>query len=82
MPDMPWFFFHLHDDVTPFDEEGKELPDLEAARAQAIGEARQMSCASILERSSVNLHHRIDVADESGEVVAVVEFGHVLTAES
>lgn len=79
---MPRFFFHLHDDVTAFDEEGKELPDLEAARAHAMVEALQLSCVSILENSRINLHHRVEVADDRGKVVAVVEFGDVVTVET
>ena len=32
---MPRYYFHLLNDVDVPDQEGKELPDLEAARAQA-----------------------------------------------
>jgi hypothetical protein len=32
---MPRFFFHVHDDLVAQDEEGLELPDLEAA--QSVG---------------------------------------------
>lgn len=78
---MPRYFFHLHDDVDVEDEEGQELPDLDAARKRGERYALDMTAASVLETRKVNLHHRIDVANESGEIVCTVAFGDVLTIE-
>ncbi|TXN19964.1 hypothetical protein [Methylobacterium sp. WL9] len=33
---MPHYFFDIHDGIHVHDNEGKELPDLEAAKAEAI----------------------------------------------
>ncbi|HWH18879.1 MAG TPA: hypothetical protein VNT77_11220 [Allosphingosinicella sp.] len=78
---MPRFFFHLRNDIDAPDEEGTELPDLEAARAHATAEARNMISVSVLETGRINLHHRIDVGDETGQVVATVEFGNAVRIE-
>jgi hypothetical protein len=79
---MPRFFFHLRNDMSVDDEEGREFPDAGAARLQAVEYAVDMSAASILEHRKINLHHRIEMADESGEILATVEFGDVISVES
>jgi hypothetical protein len=71
---MPRFFFHLYNDMVARDEEGKEFPSLRAAHENAIREARQLACASVLE-GHLTLKHRIEIADESGQVLATVRFG-------
>lgn len=79
---MPRFFFHLRDDMSVDDEEGQELPDVAAARLRAFKYAVDMSANSILEHQKVNLHHSIEVADETKQVILTVEFGDVITVES
>ena len=78
---MPRFFFHLYDDMDVIDEEGVELPDAEAARAKAEANARHMACAEVLD-GHLNLNHRIEVADERGEVFLTVPFGGTVKVES
>ena len=40
---MPRFFFHVRDDGRLFeDPDGGELPDLDAARAEAVAAAREV----------------------------------------
>ena len=39
---MPRFYFHIDDDRTHIDHVGVELPDLEAARAEAVSAAGQI----------------------------------------
>ena len=39
---MPRYFFHVRDGVDLPDTEGFELPDLEAAQAEAIGTCGEM----------------------------------------
>jgi hypothetical protein len=70
---MPRFFFHLYDDVVSKDEEGRELPDLESARAGAIREAREIACEQIKE-GKLSLHHRIEVVDEDDRQVFTLPF--------
>jgi hypothetical protein len=41
-----------------------------------------MSAASVREHRKINLHHRIEVTNDSGEDVATVEFGDVVKVES
>jgi len=64
---MPRYHFNLRDDLDAADEEGMELPDLAAAREQAITEARQIACASLKEQGRINLSHYIEVTDSGGE---------------
>jgi hypothetical protein len=77
---MPRYFFHLYNDVISIDEEGVDLPDLEAARANGIKEAREMMLEMVAE-GRINFSHRIDIADESGAVVDSVSFGDAVTIE-
>ena len=79
---MPRYFFHLRNDLDVPDPEGQELPDLRAARAQAVAYAVDMAAASVLEHRKVNLGHRIDVEDEAGQVLDTVNFGDVVTIET
>ena len=79
---MSRYYFHLRNDISVDDEEGEELPSLDAAHAQAVAYARDMTAASVLEHSRINLHHRIEVADEAGAIVLKVEFGDVVAIEA
>ena len=77
---MPRYFFHLYNDVISMDEEGVDLPDLEAAHANGIREAREMMVETVGE-GRINFSHRIDIADESGAVVDSVTFGEAVAVE-
>jgi hypothetical protein len=68
------YFFNLYDDLVSIDDEGKEFPSLEAARRNAMHEAREMACAQVV-AGHVNFAHRIEIADEAGEVLETVHFG-------
>lgn len=76
---MPRYFFDLHNDIETWDQEGKELPDLAAAREKATASDREMICSSIKKLGSVNLDHRIDVRDETGDIVMTVPFREAFT---
>jgi hypothetical protein len=71
---MPRYFFDLHDDMDVIDNEGVELPDLMAAKAHALGEARTMIQASVAETGRIDLRHRIDIRNENRAVVHVIRF--------
>ena len=62
---VPHFYFHLYDDQDLLDEEGTDLPNAAAARAHAIGEAREMACDEV-HHGHLNLDHRIEIEDEQG----------------
>ena len=78
---MPWFYFHLHNDIDAPDHEGVELPDLEAARAHAIRQARVTFGETAKDVGRVVLHHRIDIENKAGEVLATVLFGDAVMVE-
>jgi hypothetical protein len=78
---MPRYFFDLHNDVEALDPEGKELPDLAAAKANVLAEAREMIKTSIDETGRIDLHHHIDVRDESGTIVYVMHFEDAVTVQ-
>lgn len=71
---MPRFYFHLHDDLDAPDDCGADLPDLEAARAYAIANARDVACESIA-KGHLNLEHFIEVTGDDGAPLLRVRFG-------
>jgi hypothetical protein len=78
---VPRYYFHLRNDMDADDEEGQDLPDLETARERAVQYALEMTAVSVKETRKINLHHRIEVADEAGAILCAVEFGDVLRIE-
>ena len=66
-------FFHVYDDVIVHDEEGAELPNVEAARLNAIHAARDI-IAEQVRHGHLVLSHWIDVVDDQGEAVMTVTF--------
>lgn len=76
---MPRFYFHVHNDIDAKDEQGITLADLAAAKQAAIEGARAMMAEHVTKGRPVTLHHRIDVADESGKVLASLPFRELIT---
>lgn len=72
-PQMPRYFFHVHDDIDALDEEGQEFPNSEAALNGATGAARQLAAEQVTQ-GKLHLDHRIEVADDSGKVIATIAF--------
>jgi len=77
---VPRYFFNLYNDVTAMDPEGMELPDLAAARAEAITNIRGLLTEDVL-RGRIVLRHRIEIADESQAVVDKVAYGEAVEIE-
>lgn len=75
---MPRFYFHLYNDLTSMDEEGLELPNVAVAHQRAITITREMA-AEAVRNGVLVLDHRIEVADERGEIVAKVLFRDAVT---
>jgi hypothetical protein len=75
---MPRFYFHVYNDVIAIDEEGLELPDLEAAREQAMDSARELVCESI-HKGHLNLDHRIEVDDEHHRRLMTISYRDAFT---
>jgi len=74
---MPRFFFHLHNDDDTPDEEGRELPGIEVARAAAIADARHMAAESV-RSGRLDLSHFVEVADAAGERLFRISFGEAV----
>ena len=78
---MPRFYFHLYNDMNAVDDEGKELPNLAAARAFAQEQARQLIGEMIKESGRIVLSHRIDIEDAQQRPLDSVHFRDVVTVE-
>ena len=75
---MPHFYFHLHNDLEALDPEGRDLPDLAAARDAATRAVRELAAETVAE-GRLNLGHFVEVADGAGEPLFRVAFGDVIT---
>jgi hypothetical protein len=78
---MPKFYFHLHNDIDAPDEEGVELPSLEAAREYATENALFTMAQTLKDEAHINFHHHIDIEDEHGNVLETVRFKDVAKIE-
>lgn len=78
---MPRFFLHLRNDIDVPDDEGIEVPDLEAARAEAIVNARFSLAQVAMDEAKINFSHRIDIEDEHGRTLDTVWFRDVVVVE-
>jgi hypothetical protein len=71
---MSRFYFSVITNAEKIiDEEGTELPDLNAARAEAIEDARALMSDAILGGRDIS-DRSIEISNESGEVLMVVPF--------
>jgi hypothetical protein len=70
---MPLYFFHLKDgaDVV-LDPDGTEMP-ADAVAASALRQARDCIAGDVL-RGWLDLHYRIEVHSEGGEIVHSLPF--------
>jgi hypothetical protein len=75
---MPRYFLHIEDGHQQIrDEEGSELPDLTAAREEALASARQLWAAAIIEQQDLSTR-RFLVADNDGGALLAVPFTDAL----
>ena len=70
---MPRYFFHVYDDVIAHDDEGLELPNIAAARLNAMRGARDLIAEQVRHGYFV-LSHWIEVLDDQGETVLTLPF--------
>ena len=71
---MPLFYFHLHDRFGfTQDSKGRELGGLDQAHQRALLEARALICEDV-RTGHLDLSGRIEVVDDSGEVVLTLSF--------
>lgn len=79
---MTHFYFHVSNSIGWVrDEEGRALPDLETAREQAREDVRSI-ISDEAKRGVVDLRGRVEIADASGNVVAVVPFRDAVEVRS
>jgi hypothetical protein len=75
---MARFYFHLRSaDELAQDDEGLELPDLAAAREQAIASAREIVADAIKAGKTKTLRHFV-IADENGREILTVPLKDVV----
>ena len=70
---LPHYFLHVRNGWPTEDPEGADFTDLEAARMEAIGAARELLSEAIL-AGNLLLEHKIEIADEAGRVLLTVPF--------
>ena len=75
---MPHYYFHVREGADlSRDEEGQDLPNADAARREAINSSREILGEKLLHGGSLN-HRTIEIADETGHVVDVINANDVL----
>jgi hypothetical protein len=74
---VPHYFFHLYNDLETHDEEGRDLPGIEAARRAAEEDARHMAAESV-RAGRLPLDHFVEVAADDGQPLFRVTFGDVV----
>ena len=70
---MPRFHFNVYDGVSDIDKEGVELPDWEAARAQAVRVAGQI-IKDGAKRIALGEDWRLEVTDYKGLILFRMDF--------
>ncbi|HEX3674652.1 MAG TPA: hypothetical protein VHU87_10295 [Rhizomicrobium sp.] len=76
--DMPRYYFHIREGGNLVeDEEGAEVPDLEAAKSEARASARDLAIDEIRNERRVN-GRVIEVADGYGKTLATIAIRDVV----
>jgi hypothetical protein len=76
---MRRYFFHVREaNGVLSDPEGSHLPDLDAARAEAIEGARQLISAAVLTGAPMGLDREMQVDDADGQTLLTVRFRDVV----
>jgi len=71
---MTRYCLHVHcDNYVAEDEEGLDLPSVEAAKGEAVKGIRSILCDELM-RGMLDLKGHIEVADETGSVVETIKF--------
>jgi hypothetical protein len=75
---LPRYFFNLYDDVIALDDEGREFPGLASATEHGLNETRVLAADSV-RLGTLNLDHRIEIADERGTVLKTIQVADAVT---
>ena len=76
---MPIYYLNLFNDFDSIDEQGCQCPDLATAKIKAVSAARDIMAEHVQLGRPLKLHHRMEVVDESGKVLAVIPFREIIT---
>lgn len=77
---MARYYFHLREEDDRIeDEEGIELPDIEAARQLAIKNARTITAHEVTGCGVVPLDLVIEIPDEAGRITGTVAFRETIS---
>jgi hypothetical protein len=77
---MPLYFFHFRGGgEVAIDPEGQELPDLAAAREEAIGGLRDRAADRLRSGEPVDSSDRMEITNGAGELLLTVPFGDAVT---
>jgi hypothetical protein len=73
------YFLHLRDSIDELlDNEGAELPDMEAVRSTVMAAARDL-IAGDLRNGVIDLRFRIDAENGEAEIVYTLPFKHAFS---
>jgi hypothetical protein len=79
---IPHYYFHVRNgNGLVEDEEGRDLPDRAAARAEALKGVRSMLSEDVLS-GFLDLQGRIDVVEETGDPVLSLDFSEVVDVKT
>jgi hypothetical protein len=79
--EMPRYFFHVRDGADlSRDFEGQELPDLAAARHEAVSAVRELVGERLLHGGAID-GRTIEIANERDDVLAAVNASDVIFCE-
>jgi hypothetical protein len=76
---MPHYHLHLYNSAESHGAEGRDFPDLTAANEEAIRNSRDLIAKHVKAGEAVDLDHRIDVAKDSGKLLASIGFRELIT---
>jgi hypothetical protein len=72
------YYFDIHNSIGLVeDEEGRDLPDLETARAEALKGIRSI-VGEDLQKGVVDLCGRLEIRDEEGALVLTIPFAEAV----
>jgi hypothetical protein len=69
---MPVYFLHHRERVE--DDEGRELPDLEAAKTEAIASVRDAVSEEARFGDTIDTHMSVEIVDAHGHVLTLISF--------
>jgi hypothetical protein len=72
---VPHYHFDVHTCFIARDEEGLELPDLEAAKASSVASARFLVIEELRRHNRFSPNHSIRIADAAGALLHTTRYG-------